>query len=314
MAAIAKFVSYDGGVAFSEQVLKFQKRGQEAEMIPLDDVAAVRVRKPQEDSEGFLRVETADGQRYRLFFEDDQLQEAVQFKKQFDATVSDREDNFALEPVPERVVPPRPARQGSYDAKTRPYREQSSRVPQKPIFKNWKFWVACVVLLIGIIGMIANAQSKKANAPSNTGVSISQPAAPADVPSAPDQTNNAAASAVTIGDYAVEIKDAFKTTDYAGNPAIVITYTWTNNSDDTTSAMVSLIEKAFQDGIQLDSAILYDVDGYDASAYMADIRPGVSLDVQQAFVLRSDSTVEVEVSELFGFSDPVTKTFDPNSL
>ena len=112
MAAIAKFVSYDGGIAFSEQVLKLQKRGQESVTVPLDDVADVRVRRPQEDSEGFVRIETADGQRYRIFFEDDQLQEAVQFKKQFDAAVSVEEDDFALEPVQPKQIVDRKSRQG----------------------------------------------------------------------------------------------------------------------------------------------------------------------------------------------------------
>lgn len=287
MAAIAKFVSFDGGVAFSDQKMKVQKRGQEAVIMPLEDVAAVRVRRPQEDADGFVRVDTVDGQRFRIGFEDDQLQEAVRFKRQFDAFVSDEGTEQALAPVPEKAVSPRPA-----------------RAPKQPIFKKWWFWAACALLVIVVIGIIVAGSSGKTDGANGT-----QPGASGDVP-AGQQTGGA----VTVGDYAVEIKDAFKTTDYEGKAAIVITYTWTNNSDDTTSAMVSLMEKAFQDGVQLESAILYDVDGYDPSPYMMEIRPGVSLDVQQAFVMKSNSPIEVEVSDLFGFADPATKTFDPNNL
>lgn len=304
MAAIAKFVSFDGGVAFSDQKMKVQKRGQEAVIMPLEDVAAVRVRRPQEDADGFVRVDTVDGQRFRIGFEDDQLQEAVRFKRQFDAFVSDEGTEQALAPVPEKAVSPRPARPARREEDARPSRGRPARAPKQPIFKKWWFWAACALLVIVVIGIIVAGSSAKTDGANGT-----QPGVSGDVP-AGQQTGGA----VTVGDYAVEIKDAFKTTDYEGKAAIVITYTWTNNSDDTTSAMVSLMEKAFQDGVQLESAILYDVDGYDPSPYMMEIRPGVSLDVQQAFVMKSNSPIEVEVSDLFGFADPATKTFDPNNL
>lgn len=311
MAAIAKFISFDGGIAFSDRVMKIQTQDQEAVTIPLDEVTAVRVRRPQEDSDGFIRVETASGRRYRVFFEDDQLQEAIQFKKQFDATISDGEDDFALAPVPQKAVAPRPARRSGHAESARPSRGYGGR---KPIYKRWWFWAACIVLVVGMIGAIAGGSGKDAPASNGASANMSQPAASNADQSAPEQAGVAASGAVKVGEYTIEIKDAFKTTDYEGNPAIVVTYNWTNNSDETTSAMVTFLEKAFQDGIQLETAFLYDVDGYDPDPYMADIRPGASLDVQQAFVLRSASPVEVEVNELFGFSEPVTKTFDPNTM
>lgn len=84
MAAIAKFISYDGGIAFSERAMKIQRRDGEPVIIPLDEVISVRVRRPQEDSDGFIRVDTSDGGRYHLLFDDDELSKAVQFKRQFD--------------------------------------------------------------------------------------------------------------------------------------------------------------------------------------------------------------------------------------
>lgn len=119
-----------------------------------------------------------------------------------------------------------------------------------------------------------------------------------------------------LGDYHVEIKGAALTKDYEGNPAIVITYAWTNNSDDTTSAMVSIGEKAFQDGVQLESAMIIGNDSYDAEASMKDVRPGTTIDVQCAFVLTSEtSTVEFELTEWISFSDNVVSMdFDPAAL
>lgn len=309
MAAIAKFISYDGGIAFSEKAMKMQKRDQDAVIVPLDDVVSVNVRRPQEDTEGFVRIDLADGKRYRIFFEDDQLREAVQFKKQFDATVSDFEDDFPSGPVQQKAIAPRPARQaGNNDVMQNG--EYPAKAPKKPFYKRWWVWVIFAVLVVAIIGAIAGGRSdNKTDASGGQSVNAPQPAAPADVPAASEQTG-----AVDVGDYTVEIKDAIKTTDFEGNPAIVITYTWTNNSADTTSAMASLLGKAFQDGIQLDSAIIGNDEVYNIDLYMTEIRPGVSLDIQEAFVLKSDSIVEFEVSDWLSFADPATKNFDPNDL
>ena len=293
--------------------MKIQKRGRDSTVVSLDEVASVRVRRPQEDSDGFIRIETADGQRYRIFFEDDQFQDAVQFKRQFDAAVSDDGD-YALD-IPPAAFNSGPAWQpgqsrGSAPRAAREYDDRSYR--RRPIFRKWWFWVASVVLIIGVIAIFSGGPKDNGAVPvaagggaNNAVYGLSAGAAAASEP---------VGGPVNVGDYAVEIKDAFKATDYEGKPAIVITFTWTNNSDETTSAMVSLAEKAFQDGVQLESAFLVDVPGYNADADMTEIRPGVSLDVQRAYVLTSSSIVEFEVEEFLGFGGPVTKNFDPNIL
>ena len=56
----------------------------------------------------------------------------------------------------------------------------------------------------------------------------------AETPAEPVRTNPA-----ILGDYAVEIESATITQDYAGDPAIVIAYSWTNNSGETTSPFFS---------------------------------------------------------------------------
>lgn len=119
----------------------------------------------------------------------------------------------------------------------------------------------------------------------------------------------------TLGDYEVEITGARLLEDYEGKPAIIVSYTWTNNSEETTSAFVAFSTSAFQDGVELDTAVVTD-DSYDGEADMKDIRPGASLEAEAAYLLDSETAVvEFEISELFSFDDTVvTTSFDPSGL
>lgn len=432
MAAIAKFVSYDGGVAFSDSVMLIKKgeEGAPSYRIPLSDVASVNVRRPQENSEGFIRVTRADGQRYRVFFEDDQFREAVQFKKHYDAFLAELDQ--ADEPdAPyadeDRAYPVRRNDRGPQSRSTGgafpmtvwklvagilsivlsffvifqscaaglgnamvgnnevggsagvfvailllaggiasiAVRKGSKggNIALAAIFslaailgfvlagsytdlKIWAAWclvnallaaislvgssqaarrvgntklyviAACVVVVIGAIVIVNSltGSSEKAPAVSGADVTASQPvenATAEQAGAAQPQDNSAASGPVQLGDYAVEIKDAYKATDYEGKPAIVINYAWTNNSEDTTSAEVAFLTSAFQDGIELEHSSLPD----DAYASWTEIRSGTTLDVNSVFLLRSESPVEFEVKEFISFSDQVvTKTFDLSTM
>lgn len=114
----------------------------------------------------------------------------------------------------------------------------------------------------------------------------------------------------TDSDYTVTIDSCKQTKDYQGKAAVNITYTWTNNSDKATSFMVSVIDKAFQDGVELETAIL---SGSSDSNVSKEIKPGKSLKVTQAFKLDSKTQpVTVECSEMFSFNDALLakKTFN----
>ena len=124
----------------------------------------------------------------------------------------------------------------------------------------------------------------------------------------PSDSGNASGK---VGDYTVVIKSATVTTDYEGNPAIVVNYNWTNGSTETKMALTAVLAKAFQDGVQLDSAMMLS-DNY-APNTATELKPGASLGVQAAFVLRNTtSPVEFELSEAFAFDNDqvVAKTFD----
>lgn len=115
----------------------------------------------------------------------------------------------------------------------------------------------------------------------------------------------------SLGDYSVVVKDAARTTDSAGNPAIIITYSWTNNSADTTTARAKMMEKAYQNGVQMKTAVIGSADIFNAESPVLDVQPGGSIDVQCAYVLENDrQDVEFEVAELYSSSgDTVVQSF-----
>lgn len=108
--------------------------------------------------------------------------------------------------------------------------------------------------------------------------------------------------------YAVSIDDCTVTTDYSGKAAIVVTYTFTNNSDKATAFFTAVSAKAFQNGVQLDTGIVQDVD---AQSSVSEIKSGATTTVQQAYLLDDQSEVSVECTELISFDDTVIaeKTF-----
>lgn len=123
-------------------------------------------------------------------------------------------------------------------------------------------------------------------------------------------------SAGDLGDYYASIKHAALSSDSEGNPAIIITYSWTNNSEEATSPMMKMLEKAFQNGVALSAAVMGEDSGYSIEPRTQDVPPGTTVDVPCAFTLTSDSTpVEFELSALLSLSgDSLAKTFDLTEL
>lgn len=126
-----------------------------------------------------------------------------------------------------------------------------------------------------------------------------------DLEESPEATETVRTNPANLGDYVVEIKSAAVTQDYDGNPAVILTYSWTNNSSETTSPMFSISTAVFQDGIAMDRAIIYDDPAYDGGMYATDVRPGTTVDVQEAFELSNTaSPIEVEITEAFSWETP----------
>lgn len=120
----------------------------------------------------------------------------------------------------------------------------------------------------------------------------------------------------TLDSYDLAVNGASITKDIEGNDAIIVDCTWTNNNEETTSALVTLMWQAFQDGVQLKNAAVENRDGvYDGDARWKDIRPGTTQDFQLAYeLLNTTSKVEFELSVLLGGADKATQEFDPAQL
>ncbi len=96
----------------------------------------------------------------------------------------------------------------------------------------------------------------------------------------------------------VTISDSWIEKDYSGNDIFVVEYEWTNTGDDTASFTFAVVTKAYQNGVEIETA--YGCDSVDSSDSLKDIQPGTTLKVREAFELEDKTEVNIVVKELFG--------------
>ena len=198
-----------------------------------------------------------------------------------------------------------------------------------PIINNLSFLLAILGIVFAIVGLVGISKGKKSG--KGLGVAglvlsviafilvlVMQSAFSAALDQAMGESglDTATAQGVAAGDsgsaaeqseatqaaYGVTIDGCRVTEDYQGNPAVVVTYTFTNNSDEATSFMVALYPKVFQNGVELGTAIGSD---WDSEKYSSDVKPGSSTTVEMGYALEDMSDITVEVEELLSFSDAV---------
>lgn len=108
-----------------------------------------------------------------------------------------------------------------------------------------------------------------------------------------------------IGDYIVTIKES-KIVENGEKNILVVTYSFTNNSDDSQAFTYAITDKLFQNGVELGT--VYSSwgmeDEYNFDNKSKEIKPGITLDVQCAYELNDLTTdVEVEITEWISFDD-----------
>ena len=85
----------------------------------------------------------------------------------------------------------------------------------------------------------------------------------------------------------------------------MVYYDYTNNSSSASSAMVDVSLKAYQHGESCEAAIPENND--DAiNHFTAEIQPGQTVNVCQAFTLTDESDVTVQAQEAFSFDEDAT--------
>lgn len=130
-----------------------------------------------------------------------------------------------------------------------------------------------------------------------------------DAPSDPDH--------IVIGDYELQYKGASIMTDSEGKDAVVLTMDFTNNGKDAADYLWSIYEKAMQDGIELEGAIVYvSEDSFKmvSDSQFTEIAPGKTIEVRSAYTLRdAENPVEVTFTDLLEKYEE-TITIDPTTL
>ncbi len=159
--------------------------------------------------------------------------------------------------------------------------------------------LAIAGLVLGVLALLVTAAMYSGG--SSQGASADA-AAGASAPAAEQTQGSAggASDAAGSADAAAEAQQNEPASDYAGAPVAVVTYTFTNNSEKATSFAVALRPQAFQDGVELNTAIGSD---WDSEKYMKDVKPGSSSTVEIGYNLEGESDVTVEVTELFSFDE-----------
>ena len=105
---------------------------------------------------------------------------------------------------------------------------------------------------------------------------------------------------------AVTIDGLTTGTDYEGNQDVVLTATFTNNSDENVAPVTALNIEVYQDGTQQDMAISNDVD---TSNFSNKVQPGSSVQFQVCYEAPSGSDVEVDIYELITENELASQTF-----
>lgn len=116
-------------------------------------------------------------------------------------------------------------------------------------------------------------------------------------------------SSGNLGDYYVEIGDAQVKKDKNGKPILVVNVKYTNNGNSENAFAYSIIDNAYQDGVQIESAS--DWKSYDSDSQFKQLLKGATYNVQVAYELNNTtSDVVVIMTEFISLdSKKVTKTF-----
>ncbi|MBD5543754.1 MAG: DUF5067 domain-containing protein [Lachnospiraceae bacterium] len=163
-------------------------------------------------------------------------------------------------------------------------------------------WVIIGVVIIGIFSAVAGGGSDKdAQVSDNSDSQNSQMSAQNPSNSKEDPLSDDIID-VEISDCTVKYIKHEIVENMAGDKCVAVYYEFTNNSDEGKTFDYTVSDKAFQNGVELDTSLFYvDTDNKDSSS---EIKPGVSVEVCSGFVLRDDTTdIELEIGAWITLKD-----------
>lgn len=93
-------------------------------------------------------------------------------------------------------------------------------------------------------------------------------------------------------------------TDYKGNPCLIVYYDYTNKSNEDLSAMGNdCYINAYQNGVECDRATLsYESDNKSIDNHYKKIMPNITINVAEAFKISDKSDVTLTLNNIFDFS------------
>jgi len=97
----------------------------------------------------------------------------------------------------------------------------------------------------------------------------------------------------------IKISEVFLSKDYKGKDVLVVKYEYTNGDDKAHAFSTTFDDKVYQNGVECSSLAVF-CDDVDSNTGLASVKPGVTLIVEEGYLLNDKSDVEIEVKELFG--------------
>ncbi|MCO6558400.1 MAG: DUF5067 domain-containing protein [Bifidobacterium sp.] len=165
--------------------------------------------------------------------------------------------------------------------------------------------VLSVVAIVITLAMQSSASKAfdSASKASSSSSSQSQSAGKQNAQPTKPESKSSAGKQDTEGDLKrahVKIASAVRSgNDYNNAQTVLVTYQWTNKTDDNQAFETLLNAKAFQNGQELDMAIYSQPpQGYDAQSALAQLQPNAQGTATIGYVLKDNSPVTVEVSDL----------------
>lgn len=141
----------------------------------------------------------------------------------------------------------------------------------------------------------SKASSSSSSQSQSSGKQNAQPAKPESKSSAGKQDSEG-----DLKNAHVKIASAVRSgNDYNNAQTVLVTYQWTNKTDNNQAFETLLNAKVFQNGQELDMAIYSQPpQGYDAQSALAQLQPNAQGTATIGYVLKDSSPVTVEVSDL----------------
>lgn len=202
--------------------------------------------------------------------------------------------------------------------------ECGARQVQKEVQKHFRAapCVAIIVVLVLIIGVLSRAISAKLDESNVRTQTVTQAETatppPSRQPVMENMTDQEEAERefaaqqepspfdddiidVDIGDCHVEYLYHEIVQNMADDWCVAVYYQFTNNSDSNQAFYVTVSDKAFQNGVELEESFFHVND--DSKTREMEIQPGVSVTVCSGFVLRDTSDIELQVSPWISFDN-----------